>query len=103
MNPDPSLETSPQLSLVIPIFEKEDDGFYYHELIDWKVTDQKQGEIGIVRGVNMQSPQPLLILDYQNKEVLVPFIDGIIISVNRDQKEIIVALPDGLLEVYLEP
>ena len=81
----------------------EGDSFYYHELLDWKVIDQKKGEIGIVQGVNVQSPQPLLILAYQNKEILVPFSDDIIIGINRDEKQISVELPDGLLEVYLEP
>ena len=80
----------------------EGGGFYYHELIHWKVKDQKRGDIGIVKSLNEQSPQPLLVLDYQGKEILVPFSDGIIVEVHKQRQEIIVNLPEGLLEIYLE-
>ena len=81
----------------------EGEGFYYHELIDWKVRDQQQGDIGIVKALNEQSPQPLLVLDFHGKEILVPFSDGIIVAVHKTPKEIIVNLPEGLLEIFLEP
>ncbi len=79
----------------------EDDQFYYHEIIDFKVIDENLGELGVVKEVYTADIQDLIAMIYQNSEVLIPINDDIVKSVNREQKELYVCLPSGLLDVYL--
>lgn len=77
------------------------DSYYFHELVNWTVWDEKLGRLGTVSYVNLQSPQPLLVMEYRGHEVLVPAIDGIMTGINRDLEQVNVSLPEGLLDVYL--
>lgn len=87
------------LDLLPPV---EGDDFYYHELVNWKVNDRNLGDLGIVGSVNHQLPQTLLVMEYKNHEVLIPFTDEIVLGIDREGQKVLVSLPDGLLDVYLE-
>jgi 16S rRNA processing protein RimM len=41
-------------------------------------------------------------MDYQNKEVLIPYTKDIVTRIDRAAKQIHVILPEGLLEIYLD-
>ena len=91
-------------SLYLPLEQLPDlegNAFYYHELIGWTVTDVNAGLLGTIAAVNLQSPQPLIVMDHQGHEVLIPFTDSIILAIEKELKNVNVELPDGLLEVYL--
>ncbi|MFN3850641.1 MAG: ribosome maturation factor RimM [Spirosomataceae bacterium] len=81
----------------------EENQFYYHEITDFQVIDEQKGALGIVKAVYTSHQQDLIAMEYQDVEVLIPINDDIVKSVNRDKKELYTNLPDGLLEVYLEP
>nr|WP_310586472.1 ribosome maturation factor RimM [Runella sp.] len=92
-----------------PLFLPEDnldelDGsqFYYHEIIGFKVVDDKLGELGTVTTVYTMSTQDLIAMNYNGHEVLIPVNDTIVPGINRQQKVLNVRLPEGLLDVYLE-
>ena len=84
---------------LLPPLEGED--FYFHELVGWTVIDKELGILGIVSAINDQSPQMLLVMDYQDREVLIPLNDDIVVGIDRNRREVHVSLPDGLLDVYL--
>lgn len=68
--------------------------------INYKVVDTNMGEIGIVINFNTQTAQENLIVQYSSKEISIPFVEPIILSVD-DEKEIITTnLPDGFLEIF---
>lgn len=75
--------------------------FYFHEIVDFTVTDVDKGPLGTVRTVYSLPHQNLLAMDYQNQEVLIPLNDDIVLSVDRELKTVLTRLPDGLLDVYL--
>jgi 16S rRNA processing protein RimM len=77
--------------------------FYYHEIINFDVIDDKLGKLGKVKGVYENNSQDLIGMDYQNVEVLIPISDEIVKSIDRTQNELYTSLPDGLLEIYLNP
>lgn len=52
--------------------ELDDDMFYYHEIIGYKVIDNHKGEIGIVKNVNDSGVQALFEIDFNGKEILIP-------------------------------
>lgn len=79
-----------------------DEGqFYYHELIGFTVFDQHSDQVGILKAVYDNTPQPLFIIDHKGTEVLVPLTDDFIIKIDKPNKEVHLDLPDGLIDMYL--
>jgi len=75
--------------------------FYYHEIIGFRVIDKNFGEVGVVKGVNDQTAQPLFIIDRNSKEVLIPLNDDFIKKIDRTNKELHLETPEGLIDIYL--
>jgi 16S rRNA processing protein RimM len=44
---------------------------------------------------------PLFQIINGEKEVLIPLIDGLVKSVDRKNKQLIIKAPEGLIELYL--
>ena len=80
----------------------EDHQFYFHEIIGFQVQDSVHGNIGTVSGVNDSTSQALLEVNNDQKEILIPINDEIIVKVDRTNKILEVATPDGLVALYLE-
>lgn len=76
--------------------------FYFHEIVGYQVVDAEAGELGTVRGVYAMNAQDLIAMDYQGKEVLIPINSDIVRTIDRANQKLNVALPDGLLEIYME-
>ncbi len=93
------------LSLHLPLDqlpELENDQFYFHEIIGYQIIDQNTGELGKVGQVYEAGHQDLIGMDYKEKEVLIPINDDIILTVDREKETLLVNLPAGLLDLYLE-
>lgn len=75
--------------------------FYDHEVIDFKVIDERLGEIGVVAQVIDLKVNPLLQVMNGEKEILIPLIEGAVQKVDRKKKELHVRTPEGLVELYL--
>tara|TARA_B100000767_G_scaffold107684_1_gene103200 strand:- start:1058 stop:1588 length:531 start_codon:yes stop_codon:yes gene_type:complete len=90
--------------LYLPLTQLPDlkgNQFYYHELIDFKVKENKGKTIGYLRSVNDQTAQALFeIIDDKQRLILVPVHDDFIIKVDRENSILILDLPDGLLDIY---
>ncbi|MCS5491370.1 ribosome maturation factor RimM [Algoriphagus limi] len=82
--------------------ELGEDQYYYHELIGFEVEDEKTGVLGPVETIYDLETQDLLGVSYQNKEVLIPIQDEIILKVDKAAKKVFCRLPEGLLDIYLE-
>ena len=75
--------------------------FYYHEIFGFEAEDLSFGLIGIIKGVNDTTNQAILEIDRNGSEILIPLIDDFIKSVDREQKKIILEVPEGLIDIYL--
>ena len=80
----------------------EGNQFYYHEIIGFKVVDQRLGDIGTIHSIIENTAQPLFELFKGEKQILIPMIDDFIVEVNRSKKEITMNTPVGLVDLYLE-
>lgn len=92
-------------SLYLPLdglAELEDEEFYYHEIKGYTVIDENKGTLGVVREVYSLNGQDLIAMDYQGVEVLIPTAEDIVLKADKENKKLLVNLPEGLLEVYLE-
>lgn len=68
--------------------------------IGFTLIDAAAGEIGVIRDVFQTAVQWLAEVDYKGNEVLVPLVDPVLQKVDVKARQVRVALPDGLLEVY---
>lgn len=80
----------------------EGNQFYYHEIIGFKVVDQRLGAIGTIHSIIENTAQPLFEIFKGEKQILIPMIDDFIVEVNRSKKEIIMNTPVGLVDLYLD-
>jgi len=86
------LETLPEL---------EGNDFYFHEVIGFTIYDQTNTEVGVIKSINDASAQALFEIEIDGKEVLVPIVDDWILEVDRQNKALLVQIPEGLIELYL--
>jgi 16S rRNA processing protein RimM len=77
------------------------DKFYFHEVIGFTVIDINFGEVGSIVHVNDKAAQPLFEIDREGKEIFIPMIDDFIKKVDRENKQIQVETPEGLIQLYL--
>ena len=82
---------------VATYFKKDSSSF--SELLGCTAIDETDGEIGIIEEVIENPGQILLIIKNAEKEILVPLVDEFIVQVIKKKKEIILNLPDGLLDL----
>jgi len=81
--------------------DRSDDEFRYTDLKGFIVSDQVTGELGEIIEVNEYPQQFVATVVYQNKEVMFPLNEDIIIEIDEDEETLLVNLPDGLLTLYL--
>lgn len=82
--------------------ELPEDEYYYHELVGFALGDDQGETIGEIEAVLDAGAQDLLQVKHTTgKEVLLPLTDELIVKVDKAEKKVVMKLPDGLLEVYL--
>lgn len=79
-----------------------DNQFYFHDIIGYTIKDQVEGMLGEVATIYNLPHQDLLSMHYKEREVLIPIVDDVVLSVNHELRMVEVNLPDGLLKIYLE-
>lgn len=68
-------------------------------LLGFTIIDEGNN-IGTVQEVIEQPHQVLLRTTYNSKEAYIPLHEETLIKIDRKKKEVIVTLPDGLLDIY---
>lgn len=79
----------------------EGNKFYFHEVIGFEIEDKRIGIFGKIVSINDTSAQPLFEVINGNVEILVPMIDQFLVTIDRENKKVIMDLPEGLVEMYL--
>lgn len=70
-------------------------------LLGYTIINEKEPLEKILEVIE-QPHQILCRLEINGKEVLIPINDSTLKKINHSKREVIVSLPDGLLEIYLE-
>ena len=81
--------------------ELDESNFYDHEVIGYEVEDVVKGKIGKVTAITDLKQNPLLVIEFKDKEILLPIFEGLIVNVDRKLKRLKVKAPDGLIDLYL--
>ena len=79
--------------IVIIPDEKFDSNFENYLLID-----EKLGDIGLIEQIDNYSGNIVITVNYRGKELLVPFNEDFLISIDRQNKTLKLRLPEGLIE-----
>ena len=75
--------------------------FYFHEVIGFEIEDQRLGVFGKIAAVNDTTAQPLFEVLNGDVEMLIPMVDHFLLKIDRENKKVMMDLPDGLIEMYL--
>ncbi len=81
--------------------ERDADDFTYNDLKGFVVTDETVGELGEIIAVNEYPQQYVATMMYKEKEVLFPLNEDMIVEIDEEAKTILIDLPEGLLDLYL--
>lgn len=81
--------------------ERGEDDFEYDDLQGFLVVDETHGELGEIVEVNEYPQQFVATMIYQEKEILFPLNEDIIVEIDDEEKILTVDLPEGLLDLYL--
>ena len=75
--------------------------FYFHEVIGFEIEDKRFGFVGEIQSINDSSAQPLFEVLNGDVEILIPMIDHFLVKIDRENKKVLMDLPEGLIEMYL--
>ena len=81
---------------------KDESEFTLMDLQGFIAIDEIHGELGEITDVIEYPQQIIASVHYQNREVLFPLNAAFIKGIDIEGGEIYLALPEGLLDVYLE-
>jgi 16S rRNA processing protein RimM len=79
----------------------EGNKFYFHEVIGFEIEDLRVGIFGKIVSINDSTAQPLFEVVNGEVEILIPMIDQFLVKIDRENKKVIMDLPEGLIEMYL--
>ncbi|HKL72313.1 MAG TPA: ribosome maturation factor RimM [Marinilabiliaceae bacterium] len=82
--------------------EASDEANDTYNISGYSVTDKNFGSLGKVKRVAEIHNNPLLEIEYNEKEILIPFQEDFILSINKEKKTILLNTPPGLIDLYLE-
>ena len=108
-NPNERIEEAEPLrnaKLWLPLSELPElasDQFYFHEVIGFQVIDANMGPLGTVENFYELPQQNVLAMRYQGQEVLIPVVDELVSHADTEARQLFVSLPEGLLDIYLNP
>ena len=82
---------------LIQYFKSESKTIDY--LVGYNVLLKDKNEIGSIEEVFETPGQTLLSINQNGKEILIPFVAEFVVKINKQKKELILDLPEGLVEL----
>jgi 16S rRNA processing protein RimM len=84
--------------------ELKGNEFYLHEILGYSLVDAtNQKVVGVIDNVIESGPQLLLSVLMDNEvEALIPYDKSLLKSLNRAENVLLLKIPEGLLDVYLD-
>ena len=92
-----------ELYLPLDLLPKLDGNrFYFHEVIGFTVIDERLGEIGTCQDFLEVSNNPIMQVNHNGTEILIPASQQFVTQVDRENRILHVSTPEGLVEIYLQ-
>ncbi|MCB0357296.1 MAG: 16S rRNA processing protein RimM [Bdellovibrionales bacterium] len=81
------------------LLTSDEKNYYFYEIQGFKVIDSKLGEVGVIKNFGSNGAQDLILVEGRFGEVDIPYIDEFIDKVDFKKREILMNLPEGLVEL----
>lgn len=81
---------------------RDEDEFLITDLKGFIVHDAVAGELGEIIEIHEYPQQYVAVVPYKNKEIMFPLNDDLIVEIDEEKGILRVALPEGLIDLYLE-
>ncbi|TCD03088.1 ribosome maturation factor RimM [Pedobacter psychroterrae] len=81
--------------------DRSEEDFHYNDLKGFLVFDETHGELGEILEVNEYPQQFVATVSYKDIEILFPLNEDMILEIDEEEATILVDLPEGLLDIYL--
>jgi len=79
-----------------PEFLEEETSDMDH-VVGFRIKDESLGDIGVILDYDEQPYQTVVLVEYQDREVMIPWVDAYILGFDEENKVIQMDLPEGLL------
>lgn len=82
-----------------------DEGLFRGEEMEFEkysgytIFDVEKGRVGVIAEVVEYPQQEMAVVDYKKKEILIPLNYDLIASIDDEKKELLLNLPEGLLDL----
>lgn len=90
---------------IVPYLDDSDEGWDY--LLGYTVIVKNDNSppliLGTIEGIVYLTEHELAQVFYEQKEILLPLNEVFIVEIEEDKQQIYFELPEGLLEIYLNP
>lgn len=90
------------LSLKVPesqLYDLNENEYYYHEIIGCDVVTTDGEHIGVVKEILSPGANDVWVVKQpKGKDILIPYIEDVVMDVNVEQKRIVIEPMEGLLE-----
>jgi 16S rRNA processing protein RimM len=73
----------------------------YEDLTGFRVVDERHGDQGVVREIVEYSENTLMVVDFKDREILIPFHEDIVRYIDFENRLIEILAPEGLLDINL--
>ena len=77
----------------------EIEGLEFEKYVGFELIDTEKGRVGIIKEVVEYPQQEMAIVEYEKREILIPLNHDLIESIDETKKEMVLQLPEGLLEL----
>lgn len=82
--------------------ERDPDAFTYKDLVGFMAIDELEGELGEITEVQELPQQFIATVPMQDGDVMFPLNDDFIVGMDPEEQVIVLRLPEGLIDAYLD-
>jgi 16S rRNA processing protein RimM len=68
-------------------------------LVNYLLTDEKLGDIGIIEQVDNYAGNIVLTVNYRGQELLTPFNNDFLLEIDKKNKTLKLNLPEGIIDL----
>jgi 16S rRNA processing protein RimM len=84
------------------VSDADNESLALHALGGFKVIDAEKGEIGVVDHIEESDVNPLMIINSNGKEILLPLNMDFFEEIDQENETVYINAPGGLIDFYLE-
>ncbi|MGM1430639.1 ribosome maturation factor RimM [Sphingobacterium lactis] len=82
--------------------ERDPEDFTYKDLVGFLAIEESEGELGEITHVQEMPQQFIATVDIDGKDAMFPLNEDFIVGIDPEEQVIVLRLPEGLIDMYLE-